>query len=145
MSRTHKDIEHAKWYRRPHTKKIISDKARYLQEVKEEFGPNFIRPRDCANNLPVTWDDKHCYAVYKEWTEEKKADAVIRPFINWTHTDDTKSEWFTEMNFSNNTIFVSNKLHGRIHNQPAYYLPFIITTQKSRYYVKVDQSGWRSI
>jgi len=141
MSRTYRNVEEAKWYRSPRINNFKQGKARYIEEVKEELGSNYIRPRDVDLNLPQTWDDRHCHALIKEWTEEAKVEHILASRLDIKHDNPT---WFLDTNLTNRTIWVSNShMRRKSFNNKVNYLPFVIKANNHSYYVKVNKSSWR--
>jgi len=146
MSRTNRNVEWAHWYRNPSTinQRIIKDK--YVNEVKEEYGVYYLRPRDLnCSELPQVWDDRRCSGYVQKWTEEKKVNIILKPFITWVgvHNLFYKTQWFVEINFNKNIVFVSNYNFGIMFKEDVSYLPFIIKTKKARYKIKINQSKWK--
>ena len=145
MSKTYRNVEFAKWYRRPQHRNNLKARSRYRSEVKEHIGSNFLRPRDLIRQVtPTELSDRPCEGYLKAFTEEMKAGLKITPYIKpWIKDDFYQADWLIEIQSNTNTIYVSNQWCMRIFDQPAYYLPFIVNTKENKYRVKVCQHKWR--
>lgn len=144
MSRTYRNVEHAKWYRHPQQNNNLKARSRYRSEVKEYAGSNFLRPRDLVREVaPTEWQDRHCTGYLKAFTEDDKAELKVTPFIDpWIPDVYYEPKWLIEIEKNTNTIYVANHWCRTVFRQPAYYLPFIVTTKQHRYKVKVCQHKW---
>lgn len=148
MTKTYRDSENTKWFRRPKTqnqrKKLIAAE----EEIREELGIHYIKGNYAhINKIPTMYDDLEV-SGNKEYPciKERMVKLFKIKYKEWSITE-KKYKYKIEFDKGSNTFWIGKHKFGKYGLYSKYrnkcdYLPMSFYLKDRVYPVKINQHSW---
>lgn len=143
MSRTHRNIPHDRWFRRPRTYALRRDLIAAEEEIREELGVNYLAGHFAKiSNIPTAWDDLHISARYEVDALDTKLEDLYRERIlgnkspNWHNLN-----YSIEFDLRKNCFRVYRSIMCQTYSKVS-YVPFNVSFYNTKYPVKLKMEWW---
>lgn len=143
MSRTHRNIPHGRWFRRPRTYALRRDLIAAEEEIREELGPSYLAGNFAKiSTIPTNRDDIHISARSEVTPVDIKYPELFGNNVYGGYPEDVNTWPYPSVMFDKQKNVFRAWRRYEARKQKVNYVPFVVTIARKQYPVKIMIEEW---